>query len=172
VCAVFYGHPGVFVTPSHEAIARARAEGFPAKMLPAVSAEDCLFADLGVDPGDAGCQSFEATDFLLHHRDFDTTVPLILWQVATIGERRGIDTPAREGLEILVGRLVERYGEDHQAVLYEASPYFVAVPRIEPLRIADVAEAKLDAITSLYVPPKEPPKPDREMFDRLGITLP
>src|SRR5687768_17291577 len=27
VCAAFYGHPGVFVYPSHEAIRRARAEG-------------------------------------------------------------------------------------------------------------------------------------------------
>lgn len=26
-CAIFYGHPGVFVYPAHEAIRRARAEG-------------------------------------------------------------------------------------------------------------------------------------------------
>src|SRR5919197_1068481 len=45
VCAAFYGHPGVFVYPSHEAIRQARDEGFEARMLPAVSAEDCLFAD-------------------------------------------------------------------------------------------------------------------------------
>src|SRR2546430_12234219 len=44
VCAALYGHPGVFVSPSHEAIARARAEGYPARMLPGISAEDCLFA--------------------------------------------------------------------------------------------------------------------------------
>src|ERR1700733_4164005 len=34
ICAVFYGHPGVFVAPSHAAIPRARAEGFEARMLP------------------------------------------------------------------------------------------------------------------------------------------
>src|SRR5205814_145574 len=61
VCVAFYGHPGVFVYPSHAAIARARVDGFSARMLPAVSAEDCLFADLGVDPGTTGCQSYEAT---------------------------------------------------------------------------------------------------------------
>lgn len=65
VCATFYGHPGAFVYSSHEAIRRARAEGFEARMLPGISAEDCLFADLGVDPFVAGCQSFEATDFLV-----------------------------------------------------------------------------------------------------------
>jgi hypothetical protein len=43
-------------------------------MLPAISAEDCLFADLGVDPADHGCPSYEATDFLVHgaaHRSCD-----------------------------------------------------------------------------------------------------
>ena len=55
-CLVCYGHPGVFVYPSHESIRQARVEGFEARMLPGVSAEDCLFADLGVDPGIYGCQ--------------------------------------------------------------------------------------------------------------------
>ena len=55
VCVAFYGHPGVFVFPAHESIKQARSEGFTAKMLPGISAEDCLFADLGVDPGSDGC---------------------------------------------------------------------------------------------------------------------
>src|SRR5690242_4178786 len=38
VCVVFYGHPGVFARATHEAIRRARSEGFPARMLPGVSA--------------------------------------------------------------------------------------------------------------------------------------
>src|SRR2546429_6584747 len=52
---------------------QAREEGFEAEMLPAVSAEDCLFADLGVDPGDEGCQSFEATSFLLFRSEEHTS---------------------------------------------------------------------------------------------------
>jgi precorrin-3B methylase len=56
VCAVFYGHPGVLTRASHEAILAARNAGWPAQMLPGVSALDCLYADLGVDPGQAGCQ--------------------------------------------------------------------------------------------------------------------
>src|SRR3970282_2169154 len=73
VCAAFYGHPGVFVRPSHDAIRRAPREGFPARMLPGVSAEDCLVADLGVNPGEIGSQSFEATDFLGYRRRFDSS---------------------------------------------------------------------------------------------------
>ena len=61
VCVVSYGHPGVFADPTHSAIRQARAEGYDAQMLPAVSAEDCLFADLGIDPAASGCVSLEAT---------------------------------------------------------------------------------------------------------------
>ena len=50
VCVVAYGHPGVFAFPLHELIRRARLEGFEARMLPGVSSEDCLFADLNIDP--------------------------------------------------------------------------------------------------------------------------
>ena len=67
VCAVFYGHPGVFVQPSHEAIRRLRADGLRPRMLPGISAEDCLFADLGIDPGTCGCQSYDATVWTPRH---------------------------------------------------------------------------------------------------------
>jgi hypothetical protein len=87
VCVAFYGHPGIFVRPGHEAVRRAAAEGYPARMVPGVSAEDWLFADLGVDPADRGCQSFEATDFLLYRRRFDPRSALVLWQVGGTGDR-------------------------------------------------------------------------------------
>jgi len=37
-------------------------------MLPGISTEDCLYADLGVDPGLIGSQNFEATDFIVSGR--------------------------------------------------------------------------------------------------------
>jgi hypothetical protein len=54
LCVALYGHPGVFACVGHEAIERARAEGIDAQMLPGISAEDCLFAELGVDPAVGG----------------------------------------------------------------------------------------------------------------------
>jgi len=36
-------------------------------MLPAISSEDCLYADLGVDPATTGNASYDATDFLLRN---------------------------------------------------------------------------------------------------------
>src|SRR5262249_16481674 len=78
-CVVFYGHPGVFCWPGHEAIRQAQREGYLARMLPAISAEDCLFADLGLDPATTGCQSYQATDFLNSDRQIDPSSLLILW---------------------------------------------------------------------------------------------
>lgn len=170
VCAVFYGHPGVFVTPSHKAVTQARAEGFAARMLPGVSAEDCLFADIGVDPGDAGCQSFEATSFLLHRREFDISIPLVLWQIATIGQREGVTEPNRHGMQILLGRLKERYGAHHRVVLYEASPYSVGEPTMKDVALSEVDPEEVTAMATLYVPAKGEPAPDPDMLDRLGLA--
>jgi uncharacterized protein YabN with tetrapyrrole methylase and pyrophosphatase domain len=167
VCAAFYGHPGVFASPSHEAVRRAREEGFPARMLPSISAEDCLFADLGVDPGQSGCQSYEATDFLLRGRKVDTTAALVLWQVAFIGIVRAPVATAPGGFAILVERLLELYDPAHEAVLYEASPYPVGDPSIRRVALGNLAEVELAPLSTLFVPPVEDRATDPELRKRL-----
>jgi uncharacterized protein YabN with tetrapyrrole methylase and pyrophosphatase domain len=154
VCAVFYGHPGVFVSPSHVAIRKARAEGFEARMLPAISAEDCLFADLGVDPAASGCQSYEARDFFINARVFDPSAALILWQVAVLGDETYSAFEAKPGwLEALARVLMEHYPGDHQVTLYEAAPLPVMKPRMEQRALRDLANAAVTQATTLYVPP-------------------
>jgi uncharacterized protein YabN with tetrapyrrole methylase and pyrophosphatase domain len=152
VCAAFYGHPGVFVYPSHEAIRIARAEGFPATMLPGVSAEDCLFADLGFDPARHGCQSFEATDFLLYGRQFDPRCSLILWQVGLVGE---IDFKRRykaSGLRLVVERLLASYPASHEVAIYEAAQYTICEPRVDWMPLGKLIESRVTPISTLYVP--------------------
>jgi uncharacterized protein YabN with tetrapyrrole methylase and pyrophosphatase domain len=169
VCAVFYGHPGVFVFPSHEAVIRAREEGFEARMLPAISAEDCLFSDLGVDPGRRGCQSFDATDFLVRKRQTDIRVPLVLWQIGSLGR---IDCPsdhANRNIPLLAEQLQRRYGPQHEVVIYEAAQYPVCDPVIEFVPLDRLADAEVTPISTLYVPPKEEALIDYEMAHRLGI---
>src|SRR3546814_11468295 len=61
VCGAFYGHPGVFARVPHKAIAQARAEGFEAHMEDGVSVEDCLSADIGIDPGEVRCQHYKTS---------------------------------------------------------------------------------------------------------------
>ena len=123
-------------------------------MLPAVSAEDCLFADLGVDPALGGCASYDATGFLAQQRPVDTAAALILWQVAAVGQLRAV----REGehgrnLPVLVERLLEHYPHDHEVVLYEATPFPAGRPLVERLTVAALADASPTPQATLYVPP-------------------
>jgi len=170
VCAAFYGHPGVFVNPSHEAVRRARAEGFAARMLPGISAEDCLFADLGVDPGPSGCQSFEATDFLLCRRVFDPTSALVIWQAGCVGDLtfQSQDYNPR-GLAVLTEVLLHTYPPDHEVVIYQAAHYLVCDPIIERRPLAELAARPISAATTLYVAPLSRRLPDVEMAQRLGL---
>ncbi|NEP00476.1 MAG: hypothetical protein F6K58_17695 [Symploca sp. SIO2E9] len=173
VCAVFYGHPGIFADPAHRAIRQARCEGFRAKMLPGISAADCLFADLGLDPGRNGCQSFEATDFLIRQRKFDPTSALILWQIAMVGNlgfyQQGGNLP---GLGVLAEVLEKYYGRDHEVIIYEAAVYHpVCEPMIKPMPMFKLAETRVSEVSTLYIPPKAPAPVDAEMMVRLGISV-
>ena len=174
VCAAFYGHPGVFVDPSHEAVKRARAEGHEARMLPGISAEDCLFADLGLDPGEEGCQSFEATDFLIHRRRFDSRSLLVLWQIGAIGvlTYRPGTLWSRKGLRVLAEALRRHYRADHEVVVYEASPFPVCPPRIDRLPLAELPHAEVTLASTLAVPPTRAVRSDPEMLERLGLKAP
>ena len=156
VCAAFYGHPGVFVNPSHRAIRRARREGFPARMLPGISTEDCLFADLGVDPGENGCQSFEATDFLACRRRFDPSSGLILWQVGVLGEpsiRTGMSCRP-ERLRALTDVLRRHYPSRHRVVLYEAAQFPICDAVVKRIPLARLPQETVFTMATLYVPPK------------------
>jgi hypothetical protein len=169
VCFALYGHPGVLAYPSHEAIRRARALGIEARMLPGISAEACLFADLGVDPGACGCQSFEASDFIVQRRAFDPRSALILWQIASIGQAaHTLALPNRRGLRALAGRLGERYPADHPAIVYEAAEYPGCLPDILRVTIGGLAEAAVPPSSTLYVTPLDSGPPDRAMLELLG----
>jgi len=170
VCVVFYGHPGVFVYPSHEAIRRARDAGFRARMLPGISAEDCLFADLSVDAGISGHQSFEATDFLVYRRRFDPHSALILWQVGAIGNLTHQPRYEPRGLDLLLEVLQPYYPLEHEVVIYEAAEYPIAEPRIERLSLSGIVGAHMTPVSTLYVPPRAAPSPDPAMLKRLGIA--
>lgn len=171
VCAVFYGHPGVFVYPSHAAIRQAREEGFQAFMLPGVSAEDCLFADLGVDPGDQGCQSFEATDFVLRQRRFDPTSHLVIWQIGVLGKvaHTAAERRRQGGLEVLVDSLSPHYDDDHPVTVYEAPQYAVCEPVIHTVPLRELRDAEVSVLSTLYVPPLPARPNDPVILQRLGL---
>ena len=171
VCAVFYGSAAVLTEPAHAAIRRARELGHVASMLPGVSFLDCLFADLGVDPGASGCHLFEATDFLVRRRPVDVFAPLVLCQVGLLGNRAAFDsaesTVIARALGLLARRLEQHYPPEHEVVLYEAASSPAAAPRVERLRLADLGGAKVSGISTLFVPALGRAPLDEEMLAAL-----
>jgi hypothetical protein len=169
VCAAFYGHPAIFVPPGLESLRRARQEGFSVRMLPAISFEDCLIADLGVDPGTHGRVLYEATDFLIRPRRFDPTAGLVLLQVGAIGlvHFREEETPNREGFRLLTQALAVCYPESHRVALYRASQMPIFEPGIDWVTLDELPEAPLTVFSTLYVPPLRRRPVDREMLARL-----
>jgi precorrin-3B methylase len=176
VCAAFYGHPGVFVYPSHEAVRRAREEGHRARMLPGVSAEDCLFADLGLDPAIHGIRSYEATDFLVSRRPIDPTSGLVLWQVGAIGVTTFYKRSVwrTEGLAILADALLEHYPPSHEVVVYTAATLPFAEAEVHRLRLDALAAPpegiEVSVAATLYVPPARRAPLDAEAARRLDLA--
>ena len=171
VCAVFYGHPGVFVWPAHEAIRRARAAGFPATMYPGISAEDCLFADLGLDPAVHGCQSYEAGDFLLYARRIDPTAALILWQPAALGDRsRSSFETDPAWVRVLAEVLMDDYPADHPVVIYEAAAFPLDRPRRDTIALERLHQAEFSPVSTLYLEPVAAPSISEERLARLGVA--
>jgi siroheme synthase len=154
VCAVFYGHPGVFADVPHQVIRKARAEGIPARMEPGISAEACLYADLGMDPGHRGVQSMEATHFLVYDRQPDTAGLVLLWQVALSGDLSCTRLHAeREGVQALVDKLLRWYPPGHEVILYEAARLPIETSRTDRLALRDLPAAHYQEYTTLVIPP-------------------
>ncbi|MEM7152593.1 MAG: SAM-dependent methyltransferase [Myxococcota bacterium] len=171
VVGAFYGHPGVFAWPSHESIRRAQAEGLEAWMEPGISAEDCLVADLGLDPGTTGCLSYEASQFLFYQHPVDPSALMILWQWGLVGEhtlRTFATTPDK--VQIAVDYLRQWYPADHLVTLYEAPFLPTGTPRMESRPLSELASATLSMITTLVIPPARPLEVNGAMLEKLGLS--
>jgi hypothetical protein len=123
-------------------------------MLPSISAEDCLFADLGVDPAANGFQSYEATDFLMHQRAPDTSAGLVLWQVGAVGDwTHRAKRPALAAFPLLVARLAELYSPTCEVVVYEAAILPGVSPSIKRLMLDAITQVDVTPRSTLFVPP-------------------
>ena len=169
VCGAFYGHPGVFAWVPHKAIEVARSEGYAAHMQAGVSAEDCLYADLGIDPGQFGCAHYEASQFMFYQRRIDPSAYLILWQVGVAGDQ----TLARFATgaayrQVLVDVLMNDYPADHEVIVYQAATLPIQKPRMERMPLSALPQATLDMQVTVVVPPCQPKRRDSEVHARLA----
>lgn len=169
VCGVFYGHPGVFAWAPHRAIKVARAEGYRAHMEPGISSEDCLYADLGIDPGACGCQHFDTTQYMLYRRRVDPSAWLFLWQVGLAGDQtsKRFATGAAYR-QVLLDVLARDYPPDHEVTIYRAVTLPFQSPRIEHLPLSALPGAELTMSDTLAVPPARAMQIDPEIHARLA----
>lgn len=167
VCVAYYGHPGVFAWAPHEAVRRARREGYQAVMQPGISAADCLFADLGIDPADRGCQMFEATDFVRRQPQYDSATPLIIWQVGLMGQSGGahhVSSEARH-LQQLTDALRPRYDRHHPIALYEAAHFPNEPHKVDWRELDQLPSALVTIPVTLYIPPATQDRSDHAAGD-------
>lgn len=169
ICVALYGHPAVFAKPALDAVRLAIQQGYDAKVLPGISAEACLFADLLIDPGACGCQSFEATDFMLFRRQFDVNSHLILWQPDVIGVQHHEEGQNAEGVCILKEYLAQFYPLHHEIVIYEAAQYPGLKPTILKIQLNQLSGITLSSICTLYIKPLGKSERDNELAGKLNI---
>lgn len=169
VCGVFYGHPGIFAWSPHKAIEVARAEGFAAHMEPGVSAEDCLYADLGIDPGRYGCQHFEASQLLFYERRIDPAGYLVLWQVGLVGDRSLARFQTGSAYrQVLVDVLSEVYPLDHELMIYRGATLPIQQPCVRRVALRDLPHVPVTVEETVVLPPALALRPNLAIQARLA----
>ena len=143
LCVIFYGHPTFFAGSALSAVKEHITNKNEAVILPAISSIDVMWSDLCIDPGSEGCCIFEATDFLIKKRIFDTRSHLALMQVGVIG---GDDLFLRENSGILQTYLEKHYPEIHQLIIYEAPFIPGEKPHIEKIHLSELSESALSKV--------------------------
>ncbi len=168
VVAAFYGHPGVFAWAPHKIIELAKLKGYHGHMEPGISAEDCLYADMAIDPGRWGAVHLEASQFMLYERKVDESAYLILWQLGFVGDlsmsKYETDAAYRHLLQEL---LTEYYPPTHKIAIYESPTLPTETPRIEWFPLNQLSQISVEHFSTLVIPPSIPKKIDAEMHRKM-----
>ncbi|MCW9029842.1 MAG: SAM-dependent methyltransferase [Kangiella sp.] len=171
VCGAFYGHAGVFAWAPHETIRQAQAEGYHAYMEAGISAEACLYADLGIDPGNFGVQSYEASQFLFFNHTPNNKAYLILWQIGLVGEHTAKKlSTTKNRIRKFVEYLMKWYPPNHEVTIYEAQVLPIDKVRKDTVRLDELEQEELKLISTLVIPPAEKLTVNEENLKVYGIT--
>jgi len=154
----------------------ARQEGYTAAMLPGISAEDYMFADLEFDPALSGCKTCEATEILLRDKPLDPSIHNIIWQVGSVGV---VDMEfSKSKFHLLVDRLEKDFGPDHKVVHYIGAVLPQSTTTMDTFTIADLRKEdvakQFGTISTLYIPPRDeaPISSDIvEVFSTLAVPV-
>lgn len=155
VCMVLYGHPTICALPGVLAAKAAREKGIKVSILPGISSDACLYADLGINPLTHGLQSYEASYFVNKKPVFDIRSNLVLWQINCINVAKIGSAVCASGLRLLSDHLLGHYASETVVYLYEASLYPHIDPVIYKTELAKLVNADVSTITTLVIPSNE-----------------
>lgn len=171
ITIVLYGHPTIFSSPGLDAIKRAKKRNIETVVLPGISAEDCLFADLEIDPSQNGCLSIEAMSFLIFDGMIDNHYDVVVWQLGMVGNIEPIiKKNVKDGLSIIQEKLLKTYSPQHQAILYEAALYPGIKPKITKFPIESLVNQDISSISTLYIPAEKNRSIDEKIFLKLNLN--
>ena len=74
-------------------------------------------------------------------------------------------------IKVLRDYLASVYPLSHPLTLYEAAQYPGMQAKIQPCTLAELEQATLSSITTLYIPPAKQKPRDEAMLQALGIHL-
>jgi tetrapyrrole methylase family protein/MazG family protein len=171
VTLALYGHPTIFVSPTRLIQEEAPTKGLRVKVLPGVSCIDCIFAEIGFDPGNSGIQMYEATDFLVRGFTPDPAVPLFLWQVGALETGLFSAKASKPERFVRLRRYLQKfYPEDHIVYLLRTATYPFTRSEQRAFRLRDFEKQyrQVHPIHTLYVPPvAEKPVQDIELAKKI-----
>lgn len=176
VCFIIYGHPTIFSSITAEIKKRIKSNGVNLQVMPGISAMDCLFADLNIDPGMYGMKSYDASEFILYDQVFSATSHLILWQISIIGKSEIVKddeiniNKQKKAIEILTSKLIQHYPFDYNIVLYIASQYPGSNFKVIHLKLNELIKTHIPRLATLYIPPFGVKRLDIKVLKQLNVT--
>ena len=172
LCLAIYGHPAFFVQLT-EKVSDCIADQYDFRVLPAISALDCLLADLVINPGHGGMQVMDATEMLVNKRYVDISSHIIIFQIAAIGltGHHRCDNLMQGGLEILCEYLLKYYPKKHEVIFYKASQYPLMQPKIIRCFLSEAATTQVCEITTMYIPPLKEKFADETMVENIKLLF-
>ncbi|GAB2682626.1 SAM-dependent methyltransferase [Aliiglaciecola aliphaticivorans] len=169
VVAAFYGHPGVFAWAPHKLIQLAKEKGYHGHMEPGISAEDCLYSDMGIDPGRNGAVHVEASQFMLYERKVDNTAYLILWQLGFVGDLSMSKYQTDSAYRLLLQQLlIEYFPAKHKVAIYESPTLPTETARIDWFFLDELSKVHVEHYSTLIIPPCEVKKIDLFMQHKMN----
>jgi uncharacterized protein YabN with tetrapyrrole methylase and pyrophosphatase domain len=160
VSLALYGHPMYFVDPSRIVMTEAPKHNLEVEVLPGISAIDCLYVDIGLDPSEDGLQIFEATDVLIREFELNPEVPTFLLQIGSVESTLySMEESEPERFTNIKEHLQQFYPDDHPLYLLQTATYPISKSEriqfeLSQFDTEEVSE-RINHMQTLYVPPIE-----------------